>query len=42
VLEAFVGEIHLFAGGEEEFSPTLDTLQYFVLELHPRLPIRTV
>src|SRR5262249_46179691 len=37
VLEAFVGEKHLFAAGEDELRPTLGTLQYFVVVFHEPL-----
>jgi hypothetical protein len=37
VLEAFVGEKHLFAGGKNEFSATLRTLQYSIVVFHEPL-----
>jgi hypothetical protein len=37
VLEAFVREKHLLAGGENEFSPALGALQNFVMVFHTLL-----
>ena len=37
VFEALVGEKHLFAGGENEFSPALRTLQHLVVVFHEPL-----
>jgi hypothetical protein len=37
VLEAFVGKKHLFAGGKNEFSATLRTLQYSIVVFHEPL-----
>lgn len=38
ILEAPVGEEHLLARGEHEFSAALPTLQYFVVIFHMLLP----
>ena len=37
VFEALVGEKHLFAGGKNEFSPALRTLQHLVVVFHEPL-----
>jgi hypothetical protein len=37
VLEAFVGEKHLFAGGKNEFSAAFRTLQYSIVVFHEPL-----
>jgi len=39
VLEAFVGEKHLFAGGKNEFSAAFRTLQYSIVVFHEPLSL---
>src|SRR6185437_11321292 len=39
VLEALVGEKHLFAGSEHKFRIAFRTLQYFVVEFHEPPPL---
>lgn len=41
VLEAFVGEKHLFAGREDKFSATIGTLQNPIMVFHTLLRTRT-
>jgi hypothetical protein len=40
VLELFVVEEKLLAGGENEFSAAIDTLEYAIRKFHGRLPER--
>jgi len=42
VFEAFVGEKHLFAGGEDKFGTTFGTLQDLIVEFHEPLPLAQV
>src|SRR5215469_16844887 len=39
VLEALVGEEHLFAGSENKFGATLRALQHLVMVFHEPLPL---
>jgi len=38
VLEAFVGEKHLFAGGKHKLGATFRALQDLIVEFHDPLP----
>jgi hypothetical protein len=42
VLEAFIGEKHLFAGGEDKLRTAFGTLQDFIVEFHEPLPLAQV